>query len=113
MILPSKVYDFMKWLIQVVIPAFCALYYGLAQIFNALPNPQGVVAALALICTFLGVVLGISSRQYFRSDQVFDGAVVVSPGEDGSLEAHAGLVTPPAELADKTHIVLRVAKPDK
>lgn len=112
MILPSKVYDFMKWLIQVVIPAFGALYYGLAQIFQSFPNPEGVVAALALVCAFLGVVLGISSRQYFRSDQVFDGAVVMAPGENGDLEAHAGLVTPPEKIADKTHIVLRVAKPD-
>lgn len=112
MILPEKTYDFFKRLIQVIIPALGALYFGLAQIWE-LPNPEGVVATLALLCTFMGVVLGISSQVYYRSAEVFDGAVVMAPGEDGELEAHAGLVTPAADIANKTHIVLRVSKPEQ
>lgn len=110
--LSQKTYDFAKRLVQVIIPALGALYFGLAQIWE-LPNPEGVVATLALLCTFLGVVLGISSTVYYRSGEVFDGAVVMAPGEDGELEAHAGLVTPAADIANKTHIVLRVARSEE
>lgn len=112
MILPEKVYDLIKWLSQVVIPALGALYLGIAQLLEW-QNAEKVVAILALICTFINVVLGISSRQYFKSGEVFDGSVVMVPGETGELEAHAGLVTSPEKIADKTHIVLRVASPDK
>lgn len=112
MILPEKAYDFIKWVIQVVIPAFGALYFGVAQILDW-HNAEDVVAILALICTFINVVLGISTRQYFKSGEVFDGVVVMAPGEDGALEAHAGLASPPEKIAGKSHIVLRVAPPEK
>jgi len=111
MILPTKLYDHIKQLIQIVLPAVGAFYAGLALLWN-LPHPQEVVGSIALLCTFLNVVLGVSSRKYFKSDEVFDGVAVLAPGEDGVLEAHAGLVTSPEDIAGKTHILLRVAKPD-
>lgn len=109
--LSEKAYDFIKKLVQVILPAIGAFYAGLAVLWG-LPNPQEVVGSIALLCTFLGVILGISSAKFYRSDDVFDGVAVLTPGENGELEATAGLVTPAKDIAGKSHIVLRVAQPE-
>jgi hypothetical protein len=82
MILSNNAYNIMKRVVTVVLPAISSLYFGLAQIWD-LPAPEQVVGTIALITTFLGVLLGISSSQYNHSEQAYDGTVVVSPKPDG------------------------------
>lgn len=64
--LSNKVYDKLKWVVQIVLPAIGALYAGLAIIWgkDAFPNSTEVVGSIALLATFLGSVLGISSKAY-------------------------------------------------
>ena len=59
----NKVYDVLKVIAQLWIPALGTLYFTLAQIWN-LPYPEEIVGTLAAIDTFLGVVLGISTLSY-------------------------------------------------
>lgn len=61
--LPSKWYDFLKYLDIVVLPAIGALYAGLSQIWT-LPYASEVPATITVICTFLGAILCISTAQY-------------------------------------------------
>lgn len=61
----DKTYDLLKWLAQIVLPAVAALYFGLGQIWG-FPAGEEVVGSIAVIDTFLGVVLGFSSRAYSR-----------------------------------------------
>lgn len=63
----NKVYDVLKWIAMVVIPALGALYFGLAGIWGW-PYGEQVVGTLTVVDTFLGVVLGISSVQYNKSN---------------------------------------------
>ena len=65
--LPDKVYDVLKWLVMIVIPAATALYVGLAEVWG-FPYAQEIGITSALICTFLGALLGISSAQYYKDD---------------------------------------------
>jgi hypothetical protein len=44
-----------------------ALYFTLAQIWH-LPNAEEVIGTIAAVNTFLGVLLGISTRSYNRSN---------------------------------------------
>lgn len=63
--LSNKAYDVLKWITIIVLPAISALYFGLAQIWG-FPYAEQVVGTIAVICTFLGAILGISSANYKR-----------------------------------------------
>ena len=61
----NKVYDVLKWIAMVVLPAIATLYFALAGIWG-LPYGEEVVGTIMAVDTFLGVVLGISSVQYSK-----------------------------------------------
>lgn len=59
----NKTYDVLKWIAQILLPALGALYFGLAQIWG-FPYGEEIVGSIAVIDTFLGVILGISTSNY-------------------------------------------------
>jgi len=61
--LPNKVYDTLKWIVIIVLPAIGAAYTGLSQIWT-LPYSSQIPATITVICTFLGAVLCISTAEY-------------------------------------------------
>ena len=61
--LPDKVYDILKWVAMVVIPALATAYVGLAGIW-AWPYANEVAKTAAVVDTLLGALLGISTAQY-------------------------------------------------
>ena len=63
MMLNDKVYDIMKWIAMVCLPALGTLYFALAGIWG-FPYGEQVVGTIMAIDTFLGALLGISSIQY-------------------------------------------------
>ena len=61
--LPNSVYDVLKWIVIIVLPAIGAAYTGLSQIWT-LPYSSQIPATITVICTFLGAVLCISTAEY-------------------------------------------------
>ena len=59
----NKIYDLLKWIAMVVIPAIGTLYFALAGIWGW-PYGEEIVGSLTAVDTFLGVILGISSFKY-------------------------------------------------
>lgn len=59
----NKVYDTLKWIAQIVLPAFATLYFSLGEIWG-LPYNTEIAGTVTAIDTFLGVILGISSASY-------------------------------------------------
>ena len=59
----NRMYDTLKYICQIVIPAIGTLYFALAQIWG-FPYAEQVVGTLTAIDTFMGVLLGISSARY-------------------------------------------------
>lgn len=59
----NKVYDTLKWIAQILIPALGTLYFALASIWD-LPAADKVVGTLTAVDTFIGVLLGISTMKY-------------------------------------------------
>lgn len=59
----NKVYDILKWVAQILLPALGALYFGLAKIWG-LPYGEEIVGTIALIDAFLGAILQISTNAY-------------------------------------------------
>lgn len=68
MTMSNKVYDVLKYIAQIVLPAFGALYFALAKIWN-FPYGTEVVGTIAAIDTFLGALLKLSSDQYHKENQ--------------------------------------------
>lgn len=68
MTISNKLYDTLKFIAQIVIPAIGAFYFGLAQLWG-LPYGEQIVGTLSLIDALLGTVLGISTYNYNRRIQ--------------------------------------------
>ncbi|MEY8515315.1 phage holin [Lachnospiraceae bacterium 29-84] len=62
----NKMYDFLKWIAQYLLPAAGTLYFALAGIWE-LPYGEQVVGTIAAVDTFLGVALGVSTVKYYKS----------------------------------------------
>lgn len=67
MMMNSKVYDVLKWIALVVLPAVCVLYSTVGSIWG-FPKVIEVLSTITAINTFLGTVLGISSTQYKKNN---------------------------------------------
>ena len=61
--LPDRLYDWLKWIVMVVLPALTSCYVGLSAIWGW-PLAEAVAKTSAVICTLLGALLGISTAQY-------------------------------------------------
>lgn len=61
----NKVYDVLKWIALILLPALGTLYFALAGVWN-LPYAEQVVGTITAVDTFLGAVLGIASASYNR-----------------------------------------------
>lgn len=59
----NKVYNFLKWIALILLPAVGTLYFALASIWG-LPFAEQIVGTITAFDTFLGVILGISSMKY-------------------------------------------------
>lgn len=64
----NKLYDVLKYIAQIVLPALGALYFGLSRIWG-LPYGEEIVGTIAVIDTFLGALLGISTAQYRKAQE--------------------------------------------
>ena len=65
--LSNRTYDILKYIFQIVLPAIGALYYGLSNIWS-LPYTEQIVGTIAIVCTFLGTLLGISTHYYNKEN---------------------------------------------
>lgn len=57
--LPNKVYDVAKYVLQIVVPALVVLIAGIGALYGT--DVSKLTALLTLLATFGGSVLGISS----------------------------------------------------
>lgn len=62
----NKVYDVLKYIAQIVLPALGTLYFALARIWN-LPYGAEIVGTITAVDAFLGALLRLSSIQYEKS----------------------------------------------
>lgn len=70
----NKVYDILKFIAQIVLPAIGTLYFALAGIWG-FPYGEEIVGTIAAIDAFLGALLGISSAQYYKAGKDIDGTL--------------------------------------
>lgn len=66
--LSNKVYDVLKFLCTILLPACGTLYFALAKIWD-LPLAEEIVGTLSAIAVFIGAIIGISSINYNKEQQ--------------------------------------------
>lgn len=66
--LPDKLYDVLKWITMIVLPALATAYVGLAAVWGW-PFADEVAKTVAVICTLLGALLGISTAEYNKGKE--------------------------------------------
>lgn len=64
----NMVYDILKFVAQIFLPALGTLYFALAEIWG-FPYGAEVVGTITAIDAFLGALLGISTAQYNKENQ--------------------------------------------
>ena len=64
----NSVYDVMKFLCTILLPACGTLYFALARIWD-LPLAEEIVGTLSAIAVFIGAIIGISSMSYNKEQQ--------------------------------------------
>ena len=64
--LNDKIYNTLKWLTMIVLPAIATLYFALSGIWG-FPYGEQVVGTITALVTFFGVVLGVSTAQYNKN----------------------------------------------
>lgn len=59
----NKVYNVLKWVAMIVLPALATFYLGLSNVWG-LPFGEEISTTITLVDTFLGAVLMISTSKY-------------------------------------------------
>lgn len=78
-----KVYDFLKYVALVILPAAAALVIGLGLTLNW-SDATGVAGVITLVDTFLGAVLGKSASNYKQQAPDIFGDLIVVQEADGT-----------------------------
>ena len=64
----NKVYDVLKFIAQIVLPALATLWATLGKIWGW-PLVTEIAASICAVDTFLGAILGLSSMKYNKENQ--------------------------------------------
>lgn len=63
LLMSDKAYNIMKWIVQYILPGLGVLYAIIAGA-TGLPYAEVVLAVVMAVDWFLGIILGISTKQY-------------------------------------------------
>lgn len=105
MTLDSKVYDALKWVVQIVLPGLGTFYAALGSLWG-FPYVEQVVGTLSAIAVFLGACLKISNSSYEGAGQL----VVNTDAEDEDSKFQLVLNKDLSELANETSFVIKVGQ---
>ena len=61
--MPDKVYDVVKWIALIVLPACATLYTAIAKIWG-MPFELEIPATIMAVDTFIGALIGVSTYSY-------------------------------------------------
>ena len=67
MIIPNRIYDCLKWICLIALPACAVLYFTLAKIWG-LPYGAEIPASINAVAVFIGALIGISQMYINKAD---------------------------------------------
>lgn len=106
----NRLYNVLKYTAQIVLPAMATLYFALFEIWG-FPNGAEVVGTIVAFDAFLGVLLGMNTAAYNKSDVKFDGTIDVFEDDD-TKQFSLNLDSDPYELEKKNEVLFKVNPSD-
>lgn len=94
----QKLYDRLKFIAQIVLPALGTFWFTIGGIWG-IPYTTQVVGTITALDFCLGVILGVSSNQYYKNGANFDGDVNYIKESDGAKVQFA-FERDPAEIIE-------------
>ena len=76
-ILKDSIYNTMKWIVTICLPALTTLWLTLASIWD-IPYGDPIGATMGAITVFLGALIGISSKSYYKAKEDIDNGEKIS-----------------------------------
>lgn len=64
----NKVYDVVKWIVVIALPAIAAAYSALGGVWN-FPYAEQVVTTINILATFLGALICVSTVNYNKDEK--------------------------------------------
>lgn len=61
--LKNEVYDILKWLVVIVLPALSTFYSTVAPLFGWY-DPGTIAQVISAVCVLVGALIGISTAEY-------------------------------------------------
>lgn len=105
--LSNGLYNRLKFICLVFLPALSTLYFTLGNIWG-FSNIEEVVGTISALDAFLGVLLGLTSKLYNNSDIKYDGIIDISSGESGSKLYSLELNGDPNTLDQKSEVLFKI-----
>ena len=106
----NRTYDILKWVAQILLPALGTLYFALGQLWHW-PAIEEVVGSITAVDVFLGVLLGISTKQYEKTEKYDGDLLIQDKGEDQPTLFSMELNKHPDDIASRKDMILKVRKP--
>ncbi len=106
----SKLYDTLKFIAQVGLPAVGTLYVALAALWS-LPNPEAVAGTVLAVDTFLGTLLHLQSNAFANSQ--LGGQMVIMPTPAGGKTYSLELNGDPEQFEKQDKVSFDVVKSDE
>lgn len=107
--LNSTVYDFLKLMAMIILPAVATLYFALSGIWG-LPDAEKIIGTITAADSFLGIMLSITKAQYLSTNYAYDGNMVVTTDPDtGKRTASMELNDDPANIINKDQVTFKVS----
>lgn len=98
----NKVYDVLKFIAQIFLPALGTLYFALSGIWG-LPYGEQIVGTITAIDAFLGMILGISTKNYTG-----DGTLRIDTSNESTDYYRLDVNGELSSLAEKKKVILTV-----
>ena len=74
--LPDKVYNWLKWLCLIALPALATFYGVIGKVWD-LPHTAEIVTTITAVATLIGALIGVSTISYNKQkDGDVDGTEV-------------------------------------
>lgn len=63
MIIPNKIYNILKWVLVIAVPALITFLTTIFALYH-IPHIEIVVGTISAVATFLGALIGVSTKAY-------------------------------------------------
>lgn len=104
--MPNSAYNTFKFMAQIILPVFGALYFILEEILG-LPDAWKVLGTILIVDAILGISLSLLSRVYTQSGAKYDGVIDIIDSDNAKMFS-LELNSDPNKLEDQSEVLFKV-----